>query len=540
MASTSDINESTDSRLPLFGRILGFLLFGLVWSLPADTWELSRPAQNLAAVSVLMAVFWLTQALPMSATALVPLAMFPLLGIQSATLVSKSYIDRNIFLYFGGFIIAMGIERWGLHRRMALHIVRRIGTSSARIVLGFMLATAFLSMWISNTASSLLMLPIALALVNSLGDLPAENEDAAKTRDQAINRLVVVLLLGVAYSASIGGFTSLVGTPTNLTFTQIFERRFPEAPDIAAGQWMIAVVPVGVVMLAICWGILTFRLPSIQMPDQGGANYFDDRLRKLGPPTRAEKSMFLIFLATALLWLFRTDLSFAGTTLVPGWGNWVETTFQTAEIHDSTVALAMALLMFLIPARRNENGRTEHLMDWETVENMPWGILILIGGGYALAGAFQSTGLSEDIGRIFASQLAGQSAWLIVGGTCLLLTFLTELTSNTATVATLMPVLAATAVAINIDPLLIMIPATISASCAFMLPIATPPNAIVFSSGRISMRQMARYGILLNLVGVVVITAFMFWIIGPQFNVKSDSLPEWATPSASELSTEKP
>ena len=290
-------------------------------------------------------------------------------------------------------------------------------------------------------------------------------------------------------------------------------------------------------MLAICWLLLTFRLPKIALP-AGGANFFEDRLRKLGPPSRAEKSMFGIFLATALLWLFRTDLSFAGTTLVPGWGNWVETQFHTAEIHDSTVALAMAILMFLIPARRNENGRTEYLMDWETVENMPWGILILIGGGYALAGAFQSTGLSEDIGRIFAGQLAGQSPWLIVGGTCLLLTFLTELTSNTATVATLMPVLAATAVAINIDPLLIMIPATISASCAFMLPIATPPNAIVFSSGRISIREMARYGILLNLIGVIVVTAFMFWIIGPQFGVKQQSLPEWATSTTSESSTE--
>ncbi len=536
---SSNIDESTDSRLPLVGRILGVLLFGLIWSLPAETWELSRPAQNLAAVSVLMAVFWLTQAMPMSGTALIPLAMFPLMGIQSATVVSKSYIDRNIFLYFGGFIVAMGIERWGLHRRMALHIVKRIGTSSARIVLGFMLATAFLSMWISNTASTLLMLPIALALVNSLSDLPTANEQAAKARDRAINRLVVVLLLGVAYAASIGGFTSLVGTPTNLTFTQIFEKRFPEAPPIAAGQWMIAVVPVGVTMLAICWALLTFRLPSIEMPDTGEANFFEDRLQKLGPPSRAEMAMFGIFLATALLWLFRTDLSFAGTTLVPGWGNWVETHFHTAEIHDSTVALAMACLMFLIPARRNEHGRTEYLMDWETVERMPWGILILIGGGYALAGAFQSTGLSEDIGRIFASQLAGQSAWLIVGGTCLLLTFLTELTSNTATVATLMPVLAATAVAIQIDPLLIMIPATISASCAFMLPIATPPNAIVFSSGRIDVRHMARYGILLNLIGVVIVTASMFWLIGPQFGVQQDSLPEWATPSESDPSPTK-
>ena len=242
--------------------------------------------------------------------------------------------------------------------------------------------------------------------------------------------------------------------------------------------------------------------------------------------------MLAVFAATALLWMFRKPLTFGEITLLAGWQGWVTQLTGATGLHDSTVAMGMAMLLFLIPARRDEWGQTEYLMDWKTAERLPWGILLLIGGGFALAGAFSSTGLSEVLGQAFAQSVKNWPAWLLVGAICLLLTFLTELTSNVATVATLVPVLASTAMEIGLDPRLVMIPATIAASCAFMLPIATPPNAIVFGSGRIEMNQMIRYGTALNLLGVVLITAAMFLLIVPQLGISLETIPAWAVPLA--------
>lgn len=495
---------------------------------------------RMAAVTLLMAVLWMTQAIPMAVTALIPLVAFPLLGIQSAEKVSKSYIDQNVLLFLGGFIIAMGIEKWGLHRRMALHIVRVLGTGLRRVVLGFMVATGFLSMWISNTASTLLMLPIGLAMIASIRDILLDGEDTPESHKKnraTLDRFASVLMIAIAYAASIGGFTSLVGTPTNVQFVGSFAKEFPAAqypdvPVLSAGEWLLSVVPIGVLLLFSAWAILTFRLPSRIAGKTIDRRFFTERLRKLGPPTRAEWLMLIIFAVTAALWVFRKPLTLGGAELVPGWGNRLAASLSSwgvkpAMIHDSTVAIGMAILMFAIPAKRDESGGFQCLMDWETVERLPWGILLLIGGGFAIAGGFRDSQLAEWLGNEFSASVADWPTWLLVAAVCFLLTFLTELTSNVATVGTLMPILAATALKLEIDPLLIMIPATISASCAFMLPIATPPNAIVFGSGRIRMQQMAVYGLVLNLIGVVVITVATFVLIGPQLGLTVEGLPDW-------------
>lgn len=537
MTESNSAGSSWFVRLGL-GAGLAFTVYLLVEPPMAG---LSRPAQNLAAITVLMATLWITQVLDMAVTSLIPLFAFPILGIQPAEDVSGAYIDENVFLYMGGFIIALGIEKWGLHHRMALHIVRLLGTQPRRMVLGFMLATGFLSMWISNTAATLLMLPIGLAMLTSLRELPlgpetlpvSDRSELEERRKRALAQLGAVLLLGIAYAASIGGFTTLVGTPTNGAFLGIWKKSFPTAPPIPGGQWMMAMIPLGVVFLLAAWGTMTWNLPAIPGAEHLDRGFFNRHLKELGRPKRAEWLMLAVFFATAMLWIFRTPFIVGDTTLLPGWQDWwVLKRIGAAGLHDSTVAMAMAILMFMIPARKR-NGQTEFLMDWKTAEKLPWGILLLFGGGFALAGAFKSTGLSEFLGKEFSTLIKGWSPWLIVAGTAFLLTFLSELTSNVATVVTVVPMLAQTSVEIGLDPRLVMIPATIAASCGYMLPVATPPNAIVFGTNYIPLRKMLRYGFALDLIGVVLITLAAFLLMVPQMGISLDSIPDWAIPAKS-------
>jgi len=508
----------------LISQLIGFALFFLILFAPTPL-GMNPVAQRLAAVTALMAVLWLSQAIPIAATSLIPLVAFPLLGIESAASVSKAYMSSSVFLFLGGFVIALGIEKWNLHRRVALHIVRTLGSNPSRIVLGFMLATAFLSMWISNTASTLLMLPIGLALLSSFRELSSDDAQS----ESALESFSVILMLGIAYSASIGGFTTLVGTPTNVQFAQIWTQQFPDQPEISAGEWMMAVVPIGAIFLLICWRVLIWRLPTIPGSENFNRQFFSERIRELGKVSRPEKMMMAIFVTTAALWIFRKPLQFGGDPTLPGWSSftqqwligWGVAADDAANfVHDSTVAMGMALLMFFIPAKRNENREMQYLMDWKTAETLPWGILLLIGGGFAIAGAFSSTGLSVWMGDTFAEKVSTWPPILLVGSTCLLMTFLTELTSNVATVSAVLPVLAEVSTRLEIDPRLLMIPAAISTSCAFMLPIATPPNAIVFGSGKIPMGKMVRYGLVLNLVGVLLITASTFLLLGALMGIR--------------------
>jgi sodium-dependent dicarboxylate transporter 2/3/5 len=529
---SSQADETAGGWLGRAGKLGGVLLFLLIWLGPPAE-GLPPAAQRLGAVTVLMAVWWVTQAAPMAVTSMVPLAAFPLLGIQGAEEVSQAYINANVFLFLGGFIIAMGIEKWGLHRRMALHIVRVIGSGPKRVVLGFMLATAFLSMWISNTATALLMLPIGLALLTSIGELQAPSEEAAR----AERRLTVALMLAIAYSASLGGMTTLVGTPTNVAFQQIWAIQFPDAPKLSAGEWMAAFVPMGFVFLLGTWLILTWRLPALAGAERLNRGFFTERIRRLGRPSRQELAMLVIFAATALLWIFRKPLRIGNEPLVPGWGPiaerfllnlGTESDLAARAVDDSTVAMAMALVMFFVPAGRDDKERPRYLMDWETAERLPWGILLLIGGGFALAAAFDQTGLSNWVGARFAGTVRDWPVWLLVVATCTVMTLLTEFTTNVATVSAVLPILAGTTVSLGIDPRLILIPAALSASCAFMLPIATPPNAIVFSSGKVRIADMVYYGIALNVLGVVLITATAFLVLVPQLDIVPTELPPWA------------
>ena len=484
---------------------------------------LPRTARNTLAVTVLMASWWMTVAVPIPATSILPVVLFPALGILPSGVTAANYANNNIFLFLGGFILALGIERWSLHRRIALHVVRVVGTNPARMVLGFMLATAFLSMWISNTATALMMLPIALAVVASMREA-ADGE--------SLCGFAPALLLGVAYSASIGGLATPIGTPPNISFLRILEILYPEAPGFSFGEWVVAFLPLVVVFLPLAWWMLTRVVHNLRRGSVGaGSAVIRQEIRGLGPMGTAEGRMLWIFAATAILWVTRGDLVL-GTLTIPGWAGIIERTLGlegfSSYLHDATVAVGMAILTFLIPGDPDAEGRPRKLMDWETAVRLPWGILLLFGGGFALALAFKESGLSAYLGESFASRLGGLHPLLLVVAICFLLTFLTEVTSNTATTEVVLPVLAGTAGAMAINPLLLMIPATLSASCAFMLPIATPPNAIIFGSGQVEMRQMIRAGIWLNLLGVLLISLFFYFLSSGLLGLDLTSVPDWA------------
>ncbi len=520
-------NEASNHRYRLklsksIGLVAGLLVFVLILFLPTGE-SLSPPAKRLAAVTGLMAIFWLSQTIPIAATSLIPIAAFPLLGIQTAEDVSHSYMNKSILLFLGGFIIALGIEKWGLHKRIALYIIRVLGMSLPRLILGFMLATAFLSMWISNTASTLLMLPIGLAMLSSLESIIHQNGTGKNKTDQSeksqsdLKKVATILMLAIAYSASLGGMATLVGTPTNIQFQQIWSDQFPDMDEISAGEWTFTVAPVVFIYFMATWCYLICFLPSVPELKHFRRSYIKDKIHALGKTTRAEYLMLLVFSITALLWILRTPVKWGDEIYFTGWGIWGEKyllylgatkIFAAKAIHDSTVAIAMVILMFMIPAAKKENGDTDYLMDWETTQKIPWGILLLIGGGFAIANAFKATGLSLWFGSLLATYAANWPLWLLIAVICFMMTFLTELTSNVATVSAVLPILASTATEMNLDPRMIMIPATLATSCAFMLPVATPPNAIVFSSGKIEIATMAKYGIVLNLFGVALLTIF--------------------------------
>ena len=540
-------------RAAQIGMILGPALFLIILLSPVPA-GMAPDAWRLLAVTALMSSWWLTQAIPIAATSLLPIILFPLLGVQTSDLVSKAYINKQVFLFLGGFIIALGIEKWGLHERIALHIVRVLGTSLRKVVLGFMLATGFLSMWISNTASTLLMTPIGLALVVSLqkalcskagtaevGGECSEAKHEVIDRDGPLGPFGISLMLGIAWSASIGGLTTLVGTVTNVQFVSLWEQGFPTGPKISAAAWLTAFGPVGFTLILLAWGLLTWNLKS---PARQAVKreFFSERLRGLGQPSFAELSMLVVFAATAVLWTFRKPLKFGDEALVGGWGDYVKSflvdtlhaapEFANQAVDDSTVAIAMAVLLFLLPSGRRAAGECRRLMDWETAQTLPWAILLLVGGGFAIADSFDRTGLASWVGDAFATQVAGWPIWMTIAAVCFLLTFLTEFATNVVVVSVILPVLAKASLDLEIDPRLLMLPAAASASCAFMLPIGTPPNAIVFSSGALSMGDMAKKGFLLNLIGVVLMTIATVFYLVPHLNLQTDSLPEWARTEA--------
>lgn len=474
------------------------------------------PANRLVtytlAVALLMAVWWITEAVPLAVTSLLPVALFPLLGIMDGQDVSATYFNHVIFLFLGGFIIALAMQRWGLHRRIALKILLLTGISPGRILLGFMLATAFLSMWISNTATTMMMIPILLSIISKLEESVGENQ---------VYNYSIGLLLGVAYAASIGGIATLVGTPPNLSFARIFHIYFPDAPEISFARWFIFAIPITVIFLGITWTFLFFRF----RPDKGNwkninRETFRTQLHALGPMRFEEKVVLVDFVLVAVLWLFRSNIDL-GFMFIPGWSAIFP---ESGYINDGTVAIFMAIWLFVLPSR---TAGTRRIMNWETAKGLPWNIVLLFGGGFALASGFKESGLSAWFGEQLV-WVADYNPLIIIFVIAILMTFLTELTSNTATTEMILPILAGIAITTEINPLLFMIPATLSGSMAFMLPVATPPNAIVFGSSRLRVAQMARTGIYLNLIGAAVITIMTYWIGTLVFDISLTDFPAWA------------
>ena len=447
-------------------------------------------------VALLMAVWWITEVVPLAVTSLIPVALFPLFGIMDGRAVSATYFNDVIFLFMGGFLVALAMERWSLHRRIAFNILYFTGTSPARILLGFMLASFFLSMWISNTATVMMMLPIAMAIIAQLDNLMG-NKSSVK--------FSLAVLLGIAYSASTGGMATLVGTPPNLSFARIFHIYFPDLVEISFYKWMLFALPVSIIMLAFIWGFLyiIFRPAKDEWRDVD-KHTFLTQLKEMGRTTAEQKIVFILFAVLALLWISRIDIDL-GVFKIPGWSN----LFPEAKyINDGTVAIFIALILFVIPSS-SEKG--ERLMDWATASKIPWNILLLFGGGFALATGFKESGLSLWFGE-HLSGVATLHPFLVILSICLVITFLTELTSNTATTEMILPILAGLAISTGMNPIMLMIPATMSASMAFMLPVATPPNAIIFGTGRISVSTMARTGLFINLTGALIISLMMyFW-----------------------------
>ena len=479
--------QSTASRIVrLTGAVLGPLVFAATLLSPAPA-GLAPAAWPVAGLALWMAAWWISEAVPLPATALLPVVLLPATGVTSVAQASAPFANPLILLFLGGFLIALTMERWNLHRRIALALLSRLPERSAVLVAGFMAVSAFLSMWVSNTATTLMLLPIGLSVIALLA------EDHAK----AGHDFPLALMLGIAYAASIGGIATLVGTPPNALVAGIMDENF--GIQVGFARWMAAALPLSLALLAVGWFVLArivCRLPKGELP--GVKTLMVERYRALGPIGSAERRVALVAGLTAVLWIVDplSDEIVGENTLT-----------------DTGIAIGAAILLFLLPSGSDKGVR---LLDWETAKRAPWAVLILFGGGLSLAHAIAVSGLAEWVGL----GLADLAAWpvvLVTGLMVLIVVFLTEITSNTATAATFIPIASALALAFGLSPLDLAAPAAVAASCAFMLPVATPPNAIVYGSGQVTAAQMVRAGFLLNIAAVLLITLYLPWALELMF-----------------------
>ncbi len=461
------------SRLRLAALVAGPLASFLLLLLPAPE-GMTPEAWRLVAMTTWMVIWWLCEAVPMGATALLPIILMPLYGIEGIGKVTRDYGHPIIFLFLGGFLLAVAMQRVGLHRRIALKIVAAIGSSPRRIVLGFMVATAFLSMWITNTASTILMFAVALSVISFIRDRTESPEEA--------KLFALALLLGIAYSASIGGLGTLIGTAPNGLLVSVLSGEY--GIRIGFFDWMKIGVPVIFVMLPITWLLLTFvlfRLGDMHFGDLG--QVIRDEQRALGAMSRGETLVAVVFALTAIGWIFRVPLA----------------SLSGLPISDTAIAIAAAMALFAIPISRSERS---YALDRKAFVELPWDVLLLVGGGLALADGFGSTGLAAWIADSVAQ--IEVSTWVLILLATTVIVYMTEITSNTASTATFLPILAAVAVGLGLDPRVLAIPVTLGASMAFMMPVATPPNAIVFSYEDMHLRDMVRAGLWLNVVAIAV------------------------------------
>lgn len=502
-------------HLKTIGIWSGLAAFLLLLLLPAPE-GLSPVGMRMAAVASLMAIWWITEAAHIAVTALLPLALFPLLGIMPSQATATSYANHLVYLYLGGFVIALAMEKWDLHKRIALLTIRRIGTRTERLILGFMATTAMLSMWISNTATTMMFLPVSMAVVNQLAESATvrgrSREEAAGIVRSAFGS---VLLLGIAYAASIGGVGTIIGTPTNVAFVGFASQRFPDLPTITFVDWLMIGLPLVIVFLPIAWLYLCrfgAEVPMSHIQFSASASVIEDELKSLGPTKPEEKRVLVVASSTAILWIFRTDLVL-GSFRIPGWNHLMP---FPDFLHDATVAMLFAIVLCVWPRKRQRRGSDKAgntLIDWNTIQHgVPWGVVLLFGGGFALAQGLEASGLAAYIGQSI-SGLRGMPIWVLFPAVCVFAVLMTEMTSNVATVLMITPILAEAALQLGIHPYLLMIPATIIASFAFMLPVATPPNAIVFSSGWITVPRMFRAGVALDGIALLVIP-LMVYVLG--------------------------
>lgn len=483
--------------LKQFGLILGPLLFTLtlLFFKPED---LSSEGVAVLATTLWVAVWWILEVVPIAVTAMLPIILFPITGAMELSTTTAAFGHKYVFLYIGGFTLAIAIEKWNLHKRIALTVINFIGTSVSKIILGFMVATAFLSMWISNTATTVMMLPIGMAIIIQLKDNPDTKADENEIFGKA-------LMLAIAYSASIGGIATLIGTPPNLIFAGILEEQYNI--EMTFSKWIIYGLPLSILLLFICWKYLTnFAFKFKQKDFPGGKAEIKRLLKNLGKVSYEEKTVLIVFCATAFLWITR---SFLLSKLIPA-------------IDDTIIAMASATILFILPTK---NRTEKKIINWESAVKLPWGILLLFGGGLALAEGFKTSGLAEWIGTQI-TQFEHLPLFALLFVLILAVNFLTEITSNLATTAMLLPIMAPIALALDIHPFTLMVGITVAASCAFMLPVATPPNAIVFGSGYLTIPDMMRTGIFMNIISVILITIITYYLLPILWDFDPNVFPE--------------
>jgi len=465
------------------------LLAGIAVSLLlyfVNPFGVSPAAAKVLAIAGLMITWWITEALPMPVVALLPLVLFPLLKISSIKATGAFYGNEVIFLFMGGFMLGLAIEKWNLHRRIALNIVRLTGTSGDRIILGFILATGLLSMWLSNTATTMMMFPIALSVIHVM----KENNKG----EGSIRNFSLTIMLAIAYAANIGGIATIIGTPPNVAYKGYIKEAYNY--EIGFVDWMLLCTPLAILLLAtLYWVMVKWLFPNRIKSDDGTRQLIQSEVNQLGPLSTAEKRVLIIFIVTALLWILRKIINDAQ--------NWF-------ELDDTMIAVMCAVALFICPAGANEE-KNDSLLEWGDTSKMAWGILLLFGGGIALAGALEKAGLMEQLGQ-WLSQFSG-NGFILVLVIVFVSMFISEVMSNVAQVIVFAPVVSSLADALHMNPLLLGIPMTLAASCAGMLPMGTPPNAIVFASGHIKLRQMAKAGFVMNMIAVILITLFCWFLL---------------------------
>lgn len=465
------------------GLFVGPVLFFIILNLPNIL--VSEKGDAVLAVAIWMVVWWITEAVSISVAALLPLILFPLLNIMPINEVGANYGSPIIFLFFGGFVMALALEKVHLHKRIALNIIRITGTTPNKVILGFMIATAALSMWISNTASTVVMLPIAMSVIGLL-----INDADGFTKDD--RHFALNVMLGIAFSANAGGIATVIGTPPNSILIGLLENEYNI--EISFLKWMVIGLPFSIVLVTICYLVLVkWFYPNKQLKFTGSKQIVQEELKKLGPMSRKEKMVLAIFAITVFLWIFRTLIN---------------SIFPSLGLSDTIISMIAAVSLFAIPFNLKKG---EFILGWSDTEKLAWGILILFGGGLALAEGMSTSGIVDMVAK--AISISEISILFTVALLILLMLFMTELMSNVALVAVLAPVVAGIAIGLGIPLLHLLIPVTMASSCAFMLPMATPPNAIVFASGYIKVYQMARAGIVLNLISVVLLILLFQFVI---------------------------